>query len=225
MSKNTASVYIMGKKYEVPKDLTIMRALEHAGYRYTRGCGCRGGFCGACGTVYRTGKDYKIKSGLACQTMVEDEMYLAQLPFFPAVRPDYDLSKMKGTAEDIYKVYPEIFRCVGCNSCTKICPQSIDVMNYMATMLRGDVSKVADASFDCLMCGLCASRCPAEIVQYNVAILARRIHSKYKVPKAKHVKDRVEEIKAGKFDAELDRLMKTSKDDLKKLYSKRDMEK
>ena len=37
-----------------------------------------------------------------------------------------------------------------------------------------DHEKVADMSFDCIMCGLCASRCPAEIVQYNVALLARR---------------------------------------------------
>ncbi len=39
--------------------------------------------------------------------------------------------------------------------------------------------RLLEVSFDCLMCGLCASRCPAEIVQYNVAILGRRLYSRH----------------------------------------------
>ena len=31
--------------------LTIMRAMEYAGYQLVRGCGCRNGFCGACATI------------------------------------------------------------------------------------------------------------------------------------------------------------------------------
>lgn len=38
-------IYVMGKRYKVPEGLTIMTALEYAGYKYVRGCGCRGGFC------------------------------------------------------------------------------------------------------------------------------------------------------------------------------------
>ncbi len=44
----TIPVFIMGKRYDVPETLTIMKAMEYAGYRYIRGCGCRGGICGAC---------------------------------------------------------------------------------------------------------------------------------------------------------------------------------
>ena len=40
-------VYVMGKKYMVPETLTIMKAMEYAGFQYIRGCGCRGGICGA----------------------------------------------------------------------------------------------------------------------------------------------------------------------------------
>ncbi len=47
------TIYVMGEAYQVPKDLTIMKAMEYAGFRFIRGCGCRGGFCGACGTVFR----------------------------------------------------------------------------------------------------------------------------------------------------------------------------
>ena len=43
-------IFIMGKKYEVPETLTIMKAMEYAGYKYIRGCCCRGGICGACRT-------------------------------------------------------------------------------------------------------------------------------------------------------------------------------
>ena len=37
-------IYIMGKRYEVPDGLTIMKAMEYAGYILIRGCGCRGGY-------------------------------------------------------------------------------------------------------------------------------------------------------------------------------------
>ena len=47
------NVYFFGKKYSVPADLTIMTAMEYAGYKLVRGCGCRHGFCGACATIYR----------------------------------------------------------------------------------------------------------------------------------------------------------------------------
>ena len=60
------TIYVMGEAYRVPKNLTIMKAMEYAGFRFIRGCGCRGGFCGACGTVYRTKDSYKLKVGLAC---------------------------------------------------------------------------------------------------------------------------------------------------------------
>lgn len=217
-------IYIMGKKYEVPKGLTIMKAMEYVGYKFIRGCGCRGGFCGACGTVYRLKDEYKIRPGLACQTVVDDDMYLAQIPFFPAKKAMYNLEDLEPTAEQILQLYPEVYRCVGCNTCTKICPQDIDVMDYIAASLRGDIAKVADLSFDCIMCGLCAARCPAEIVQYNVAILCRRLYGKYIAPKAEHLKKRMKEIKEGKFYKEVEGLMGMDEEKLRKLYNERDIE-
>jgi ferredoxin len=56
-------VYIMGKQYMVPPTLTIMKAMEYAGYKLIRGVGCRGGFCGACGTAYRVMGDPKRAAG------------------------------------------------------------------------------------------------------------------------------------------------------------------
>ena len=82
--EDLVTIFITGKKYLVPRSLTIMNALEYAGYRLIRSCGCREGFCGACATVYRTKDDYRLKNALACQTMVEDGIYLTQIPFYPA---------------------------------------------------------------------------------------------------------------------------------------------
>ena len=89
------NIYLFGKKYSVPEDLTIMRAMEYAGYQLVRGCGCRNGFCGACATIYRIKGDRELKTCLACQTKVENDMYIATLPFFPLVKQVYDIEKVK----------------------------------------------------------------------------------------------------------------------------------
>ena len=217
-------IYIMGKKYTVPESLTIMDAMEFAGYQLKRGCGCRAGFCGACGTVYRIAGDYELKVGLACQTKVEADMYLAQIPFFPAVKGVYSIDELTPTAASLSRFYPEIYRCIGCNSCTNVCPQDLNVMQYVAYAQRGDIARCANESFDCVMCGLCASRCPAHIAQYFVGILARRLHGKHVLPKAAHLQQRYEEVQAGKFDAELEDLMKKDIDEIKSLYNNRDIE-
>ena len=216
--------YLMGKPHDVPKGLTIQKAMEYAGFRLLRGCGCRGGFCGACGTVYRTANDYRLRVGLACQTVVEDQMYLALIPFFPAVKATYRVEDLPPTAESLIGLYPEILRCVGCNTCRKVCPQEIEVMRYIAAAQRGDIAKVADLSFDCLMCGLCASRCPAEIVQYNVAILARRLYARHLARPAGHLAARVQEIERGSCEADLDLMVAASEAELRRLYAAREIE-
>jgi succinate dehydrogenase/fumarate reductase-like Fe-S protein len=217
-------VYIMGKRYMVPPTLTIMKAMEWAGYTLIRGVGCRGGFCGACATTYRILGDPKLYFGLACQTVVQPDMYLAQIPFFPAQRATYDITQLEPTATTLFAIYPEVLRCLGCGACTKACPQEIDVRSYMAAGMRGDIARMADLSFDCIMCGLCAARCPAEEAQYNIAILARRLHGRYLAPRSEHLRCRLEEIEAGKFDAELVELKGLDGEALKARYKARDIE-
>ena len=70
--ENMVNVYFFGKKYSVPADLTIMTAMEYAGYTLKRGCGCRHGFCGACATIYRIKGKNELKTCLACQTQVQE---------------------------------------------------------------------------------------------------------------------------------------------------------
>ena len=217
-------VYVMGKCYMVPPTLTIMKAMEYAGYKLVRGVGCRGGFCGACGTAYRILGDPKLYFGLACQTVVQPNMYLAQIPFFPAQRANYDITQLEPTATTLFTIYPEVLRCLGCGACTKACPQEIDVRQYMAAGMKGDIATMADLSFDCIMCGLCAVRCPAEEAQYNIAILARRLYGRYLAPRSKHLQERLEELEAGKFDARLAELKQLNRDELVACYQPRDIE-
>jgi len=222
--KEMVTVYVMGKAHRVPADATIMGAIEYAGYQIKRGAGCREGFCGACATVYRMPGDYKIYTGMACMTLVQDGMWLSQLPAIPAHKPVYDLEQLKANVQTFQKLYPEIFRCVACNTCTKSCPQDLEVMDYIQAAKRGDVEKIMDLSFDCLSCGLCAIRCPAEIVHYNVGILGRRLYGRYLKKKSEHLDKRIEEVKSKKYDPEYKELMKMTKDELKKKYYARDNE-
>jgi predicted molibdopterin-dependent oxidoreductase YjgC len=218
-------VYIMGKAYDVPADSTILTAIEYAGYRFIRGCGCRQGHCGACATVFRKRGEYKLQAELACQTRVEDGMELAQIPFTPAPKAFYDISKEKYDGNIFFKYYPELARCVSCNTCTKSCPQDLEVMDYIQAAIQGDFATVANESFDCIQCGMCALRCPAEIIQYHVAQLGRRLYGRYGEPEPPHLTRRVEEIKQNKFEKEMQDLVKRSVAELKKLYSEREKEK
>lgn len=225
METRMIPIYVMGKHYEVPEGLTIMKALEYSGYKYIRGCGCRGGICGACGTVYRKPGDYKIYSALACQTAAEPNIHLTQLPFYPAPHVSCNYAGISAKAEEIHKLYPEVFRCVACNACTKICPMEVPVMDVIGYVKRGDISKAAHEAFDCIQCGLCVSRCFAEMPQYHIMQLARRIYGGKIAPKAKHNADAAKAVKIEKkFDPMLKQLMTMSKDELKKVYTSREIE-
>jgi succinate dehydrogenase/fumarate reductase-like Fe-S protein len=217
-------IFVMGRKYDVPYGSTIIGAMEYAGYQLKRGVGCREGFCGACGTVYRLPGDYKLRTGLACQTVVEPGMYLAQIPFTPAAKAVYDMEAVPASVAAFQEYYPEVFRCVSCNTCSKSCPQDLEVMDYVNAIIRGDIEAAANLSFDCIRCGLCGMRCPAEITQYNAGILARRIYGKYLAPRSPELKKRIQEVEKDKYADGLSELMTMDKDKLKERYFARDRE-
>jgi ferredoxin len=217
-------IYIMGKRYQVPNSLTIMGALEYAGYKLIRGVGCRAAFCGACATVYRIEDDPKLYIGLACGTLVQPGMHLTQIPFYPADRAHYRLDELEPTFATLVKLYPQVLKCLGCGTCTKSCPQDLQVKDYMAAAMRGDIARVADLSFDCIMCGMCVSRCPAEEAQPNIAILARRLYGRYLAPRSEHLAARVREIDQGKYDEEFVQIKALPDADLRKMYNTRDLE-
>ena len=225
---NMLNVYLFGKKYEVPEGLTIMTAMEYAGYELVRGCGCRNGFCGACATIYRIKGEVELHGCLACQTEVQEGMYVATLPFFPLEKRVYNIEEIKPDQQIMMQLYPEIYSCIGCNACTKACTQELNVMQYIAYAQRGEYEKCAEESFDCVMCGVCSSRCPAGISHPQVAMLARRLNGKYIAPECGHLNDRVNEINEGIFNDKIAELMSkavTNVDELKDMYNHRDIEK
>ena len=222
---NMINIYLYGKKYEVPSSLTIMGAMEYAGYQLVRGVGCRCGFCGACATIYRIKGGTELKTCLACQTQVQDNMYIATLPFFPLVKKPYEINEVNPTEQIMMQLYPEIYACVGCNACTKACTQGLNVMQYIAYAQRAEYEKCAEESFDCVACGVCSSRCPAGITHAQVGLLARRLTGKYLAPETAHLNDRVAEILRGDCEAALADIMGKSVAELKDMYNNRDFEK
>ena len=233
------NVFFFGKKYSVPADLTIMTAMEYAGYTLKRGCGCRHGFCGACATIYRIKGQNELKTCLACQTQVEEGMYVASIPFFPTDKRTYDIEEIRPNQQvmmelypEIYscigvmmELYPEIYSCIGCNACTKACTQGLNVMQYIAYAQRGDFEKCAEESFDCVGCGCCSVRCPAEISHPLVGLLARRLTGKYIAPKTEHLKTRVTEINEGAYDELIEQIMQKPIAEMQELYNTREIEK
>lgn len=218
------TVYIMGKACQVPSDATIMGAIEYAGHQIVRGAGCREGYCGACATLYRVPGDYKIRTGLACMTLVEEGMTLAQFPSVPAEKAIYDIEQMKPNVSAIQQAYPVVFRCVACSTCTKSCPQGLQVMDYVQAAKRGDIAMLMDLSFDCVACGLCMLRCPAEITQPLVGVLGRRLYGRYLRPDSPELAERVNAVNAGAYDAEYRKMMAMGREELSKLYYARDSE-
>ena len=152
-------------------------------------------------------------------------MYVASLPFFPTDKRIYDMEKIRPEEQIMMELYPEIYSCIGCNACTKGCPQKLNVMQYIAYAQRGELEKCAKESFDCVGCGICASRCPAGISHPMVGLLARRLTGKYIAPKSEHLEKRVEEIKHGAYDQLIEQVMKKPLSELKELYNTRDIEK
>lgn len=211
-------IYVMGKHYDIPEGLTIMKALEYAGYKLTRGCGCRGGVCGACVTIYRKKDDYRWQIGLACQTVAEADTFLVQLPYVPAHKALYNLQQLTSSEENLLKLYPELLRCMGCNTCTRSCPMDLQVMNYVSAALKGDWPQVKALSMECVMCGMCAARCPAELAPFNIAMLVRRLEGKkaHKPPAA--MMQRLHDIESGVYDDELKRLSALGRSELMKEF-------
>ena len=211
-------IYIMGKQYEVPKGLTIQKAMEYSGYTLTRGCGCRGGVCGACATVYRRKGEYRLNVGLACQTVVEPDIYLVGLPYTPANKALYAVQNVIPDDMNIAEIYPELLRCMGCNTCTKSCPMDLEVMNYVSAAIRGDLEEVVELSIECVQCGLCAARCPAELAPFNIALLIRRLYGKHILPPSPQLAGRLEEIDSGMYQEQIDELRKMDQKEIEEIY-------
>jgi succinate dehydrogenase/fumarate reductase-like Fe-S protein len=207
---STVRIHYHGHTYTVPGALTVLRALEHVGYRFVRNCGCRGGVCGACAFVYHVEGDHRLRGGLACQVKVEDGLHVAFVDAFPSLHALHPLAELPSGEAGVLSVYPEVLRCLGCGQCTQVCPQGLEVRHLVALVERGDLAGAAEGSMECIMCGVCASRCPVRIPQPHLFLLVRRLQGMRHTPLAPDLMRRVAEIEAGMYREELEELGRLS---------------
>jgi succinate dehydrogenase/fumarate reductase-like Fe-S protein len=76
----------------------------------------------------------------------------------------------------------------------------VPVMEYVSAIKQGDLEKATELSFDCIQCGLCTTRCMAEMSQYHIAQMARRLRGKYLAPRSEHCDKQVQAIADGFYD-------------------------
>lgn len=218
--KPIVRIAFRGMHYEVPENLTVIQALEYIGHFFIRGCGCRGGVCGACVMAYRTKGDHRLRVGLACQTVAVDGMDIQQLLYFPVTRQGGDLSSLKLKLSDLLSIHPELTRCLGCYTCTKSCPQEIQVGEAMAALLREDWELAYQISFECIMCGMCTARCPADLSPHQILLVIRRLFGRDILPTPDYLDRRLEEIRIGTFTKELQALRKMSPEAIRERFQR-----
>jgi succinate dehydrogenase/fumarate reductase-like Fe-S protein len=210
----TVEITYLGVRYQVSSELTVVRALESVGIRVVHGSGCRMGYCGACSLVYRRRGDVKLIGALACQTLVVDGMDICRLPSFPVHHEPFDAVRSKKPARDLLKLYPELKDCIECGACTEVCPQGIDVMSTVVSLVGGELETATVLSYECVSCALCAARCPASITPFTAANQARR-STAISMGRAPRLAARIEAVKRGDYNAALDELKNLSADELR----------
>ncbi len=205
------------REYTVPAGLTITAALEKAGYFFTRGVGCRAGFCGACTVTYTLPDDPQIKPALACQVVVQEDMDVARLAYLNAHKVDHDMRE-KHTP---LALYPALDKCIECDACTVACPVDLNVMDFVVNLVEGELEDASDEFSICVMCQLCAHRCPVNIAPANAALYGRRHHAIYHTPPAVKLKSRVHAVNNGDYDDALETLVDMDEDALREAYRTR----
>jgi len=167
------TIELEGRKTQVPAGVTVIEALWDTGHDVKRGIGCLSGLCGACTIAYMEDGARRVKFGLGCQTLVQPNMNVIMLPFFPSRRALHDKPELANPAERLADLYPELQTCNNCKGCN-VCPEWIVVAKVMQDAMQGDYASVAKGMRGCIMCGLCASRCPHGIAPHFVGLFLQR---------------------------------------------------
>ncbi len=197
------SIQIDDHSCHVPHGITAVQALWYAGQRPIRGIGCLGGSCGACVFSYRIGTDPTIKSGLACQTLVEEGMAFtfAPAPQPPNPPPSYTLEELRPAVDQLARFYPEARRCTNCMACNWVCPQGIDARAMVRRSTAGDFRDAAERYTTCIMCGLCQTVCDVGIAPQRVGLFAHRAVAR-SLPPPLALLLRLEEIRSGLYETQ-----------------------
>ena len=96
------TIELEGRKTQVPAGVTVIEALWDTGHDVKRGIGCLSGLCGACTIAYMEEGARRVKFGLGCQTLVQPNMNVIMLPFFPSRRSLHDKPALAQPADGKY---------------------------------------------------------------------------------------------------------------------------
>lgn len=208
-------IHIFGEEKLVPKNITILEALENSNYKFAKNCSCYSGFCGSCAVLYRLSENSQPKACLACQTLVRDGMYIALLPSFKTEMRTYNFNETTKFSDILNQLYPEVNSCIECGLCSRNCTKGIDVKEYIISAKNGDFKRCAELSFECVMCNSCSQNCVANIPHAQIGMLARRINGKH-LAKNNTNNDKENSIKL------IETLLEKNIEEIKELYNNRD---
>lgn len=210
------NVEISGRQVQVPSGITAIKALWYTGQEVIHGVGCLGGVCGACSILYRVPGKFEIKYGLGCQIVMEEGMSFSFAPHIPSGKAKYRLEEIKDPKQDLVKYYPEAALCRNCNTCTRVCPQGIDVRGNIWRAVFGEFKQVRDETLSCVMCNLCVPVCIADISPNLVFVYARRSYNHSYERKAQNLSTRMADIQEGKFQADWELIAKLDNKEMEK---------
>jgi formate hydrogenlyase subunit 6/NADH:ubiquinone oxidoreductase subunit I len=206
---NLVSIEIQGKPCDVPEGVTAIQALWHAGYEMVKGIGCLGGVCGACTFTYRRQGESGVKTGLACQTLIESGMSFSPPVSIVAEGARYRVQDIQDPQAGLIQYYPETRRCTRCNACTEICPQAIDVRGCVVKALSGEFSSVSELFYNCVMCGLCTVVCDVGIKPNLVSLYARRSQGAHLQMPPERLLKRLQEIESGAYASQWQEILQS----------------
>ncbi len=217
-------VYIMGKRYEVPETLTIMKAMEFAGFKFLRGAGCRGGICGACPTVSGWPGIINCTSDWPVRPWWQ---LICILPRSPFIRPTALVTVLRRSAVYRRPSMPFTRSCFVVSLATNA-PRPARWMSMFLVISPPSSRVTLRRQRDCLLTAFsaacAASRCLGEIPQYHIAMLARRVYGKYILPRAERLKARARAIEDGRYETMLSELSAMSRGKTQKRYVERERE-
>ena len=79
--RNKIALTILGQRVEVPEGMTLLNAMQVAGFDYLKGCGCRMGDCGECAVYYRLPGSAVTLRDFSCEMRVTEGMEVMDVPF------------------------------------------------------------------------------------------------------------------------------------------------
>ncbi len=196
------TITVDGASHTVPEGITVVQAMWRIGREMTKDVGCLGGACGACAISVRFVGRFDNQCYLACQTAVEDGMTIAFMPSDTSKKVLAPLPETKPSGQELFQYYPETRRCVGCRSCSMVCPVGIDAMGGVRAAITGQHQEVAEKFEACVMCGLCAAVCGAGIRPHRVGAYTRRLVGAFHEKNADQLSERIKEIASGRYQDE-----------------------